>query len=231
MPLHEWVYPLSERPATIDDSEGRRTYLTSEPQTELTTWLFDEEGKEVWYRRLDMNGKVLEETQPGLIPEGYVSIPFLFQGQYYDYETGLAYNRFRYYDLELGRYISEDPIRLTSGTMALHSYVEDSNSSIDVWGLSSTYARKFYKANPHMKKRTSPIDIHHRIPQMYIGPKRLFPESMRTSLSNLQALPREVHRKFVTPKWAEFRSKYPNPTRSQVIRQAMEVDRDIMQYL
>ena len=82
-----------------------------------------------------------------------------------------------------------------------------------------------------MKKRTSPIDIHHRIPQMYIGPKRLFPESMRTSLSNLQVLPRKVHRKFVAPRWAEFRSKYPNPTRSQVIRQAMEVDRDIMQYL
>ena len=50
---------------------------------------------EVWYRRLDMNGKILEATQLGLNPEGYVSIPFLFQGQYYDHETELAYNRFR----------------------------------------------------------------------------------------------------------------------------------------
>ena len=57
-----------------------------------------------------MNGKILEETQPGLTPEGYVSIPFLFQGQYYDHETGLAYNRFRYYDPELGR--SSHKIRL-----------------------------------------------------------------------------------------------------------------------
>lgn len=79
-----------------------------------------------------MNGKILEETQPGLTPEGYVSIPFLFQGQYYDYETGLAYNRFRYYDPELGRYISQDSICFASGTMALHSYVENPNSSIDV---------------------------------------------------------------------------------------------------
>jgi RHS repeat-associated core domain protein len=84
-----------------------------------------------------MNGQILEETQPGLNPEGYVSIPFLFQGQYYDYETGLAYNRFRYYDPELGRYISEDPIRFASGTLALHSYVEDVNSWVDVLGLSS----------------------------------------------------------------------------------------------
>ena len=95
---------------------------------------YDEEGREVWYRRLDMNGKVLEETQPGLTLEGYVSIPFLFQGQYYDHETGLAYNRFRYYDPELGRYISEDPIRLAGG-VALFGYVEDVNSWLDILGL------------------------------------------------------------------------------------------------
>ena len=95
------------------------------------TEAYDEEGKEVWYRRLDMNGKILEETQPGLNPEGYVSIPFLFQGQYYGYETGLAYNRFRYYDPELGRYISEDPIGLASGVLAFYSYVQNPL----VWGI------------------------------------------------------------------------------------------------
>lgn len=82
-----------------------------------------------------MNGKILEETQPGLNPEGYVSIPFLFQGQYYDYEMGLAYNRFRYYDPELGRYISQDPICFASGILSLHSYVEDTNQIIDPLGL------------------------------------------------------------------------------------------------
>ena len=99
------------------------------------TEAYDEEGKEVWYRRLDMNGKILEETQPGLNPEGYVSIPFLFQGQYYDYETGLVYNRFRYYDPELGRYISEDPIRLASDTLTMLSYVGDTNGLLDPFGL------------------------------------------------------------------------------------------------
>ena len=64
-----------------------------------------------------MNGKILEETQPGLNPEGYVSIPFPFQGQYYDHETELVYNIFRYYDPELGRYISEDPIGLVGGVL------------------------------------------------------------------------------------------------------------------
>ena len=59
-----------------------------------------------------MNGKILEEVYNRNAPySDRIRIPFLFQGQYYDHETELAYNRFRYYAPELGRYISEDPIR------------------------------------------------------------------------------------------------------------------------
>lgn len=92
-------------------------------------------------RRLDMNGKIFEEVYNRNAPySDRIRIPFLFQGQYYDHETELAYNRFRYYSPELGRYISEDPIRFASGTLALHNYVEDSNSWLDVLGL--TYKSK-----------------------------------------------------------------------------------------
>jgi RHS repeat-associated protein len=41
--------------------------------------------------------------------------PLRFQGQYYDYETGLHYNRFRYYDPDIGRFVSQNPIRLLGG--------------------------------------------------------------------------------------------------------------------
>ena len=34
----------------------------------------------------------------------------MFPGQYYDNETGLHYNYFRYYDPAIGRYITADPI-------------------------------------------------------------------------------------------------------------------------
>lgn len=83
-----------------------------------------------------MNGKILEEVYNRNAPySDRIRIPFLFQGQYYDHETELAYNRFRYYAPELGRYISEDPIRFASG-ITLHAYVEDSLMGLDPLGLS-----------------------------------------------------------------------------------------------
>lgn len=45
-----------------------------------------------------------------------------FPGQYFDKETGLHYNYFRYYEPETGRYISPDPIGLMGG-MNVWGYV------------------------------------------------------------------------------------------------------------
>ncbi|PTU69042.1 hypothetical protein DBB33_06090 [Chromobacterium haemolyticum] len=47
--------------------------------------------------------------------------PFRFQGQYQDQESGLHYNRHRYYDPEIGRFISRDPIGLMGGVNT-HTY-------------------------------------------------------------------------------------------------------------
>ena len=74
------------------------------------------------------------------------------------------------------------------------------------------------------------MEIHHRIPQKYIGNGKLFPESMRISLSNLQGLPRSVHRKIVSPAWTAFRKANPNPTRTQVVQHAMQIDRQIAEH-
>jgi RHS repeat-associated protein len=67
--------------------------------------------------------------------------PFRYQGQYEDVETGLYYNRFRYYSPEEGIYLSQDPIGLAGNNPTLYSYVHDTNYWLDILGLSTVYLR------------------------------------------------------------------------------------------
>ena len=115
------------------------------------TEAYDAEGNEVWSRTLDMNGEVIEEY-------GNIGmIPFLFQGQLYDREIELAYNRFRYYSPQMGVYISQDPIGLAGGIFNLYGYVDDTNLCLDLLGLTASYRRTKHVQNRHItrKKNTS----------------------------------------------------------------------------
>ena len=60
--------------------------------------------------------------------------PFKFQGQSLDVETGLHYNRFRYYDSDVGMFISRDPIGLMGGSNVFQ-YAPNPIGWIDPWGL------------------------------------------------------------------------------------------------
>ncbi|MCX2843207.1 RHS domain-containing protein [Microbulbifer thermotolerans] len=60
--------------------------------------------------------------------------PIRFQGQYYDEETGLHYNRFRYYDPEVGAFTQQDPIGLLGGVNN-YRYVPNPVGWVDPYGL------------------------------------------------------------------------------------------------
>ena len=90
---------------------------------------FDNNGNKVWEQELDIFGRKRRKVN-----NNSSFIPFKYQGQYEDIETGLYYNRFRYYDSRTGNYISQDPIKLLGG-LSLYSYVENTNTFIDEFGL------------------------------------------------------------------------------------------------
>ena len=64
--------------------------------------------------------------------------PIKFQGQSLDVETGLHYNRFRYYDSDVGMFISRDPIGLLGGNNVFQ-YAPNPVMWIDPWGLECVY--------------------------------------------------------------------------------------------
>ncbi|WP_159244481.1 RHS repeat-associated core domain-containing protein [Tenacibaculum maritimum] len=90
---------------------------------------YDARGNIVWECELDIYGKVRN------LHGEKTFIPFRFSGQYEDIETGLYYNRFRYYSPDTGTYISQDPIGLLGNNPNFYAYVKDSNSRIDPFGL------------------------------------------------------------------------------------------------
>jgi RHS repeat-associated protein len=150
VPLHEWT----ETEATPDIDlitwvfdEGGFTpvaRLTSTGSESIVTdylgtpaMMFDADGKKTWSADLDIYGRV--RTFAG---RSLTSCPFRYQGQYQDAETGLYYNRFRYYDPASGNYISQDPIGLNGGTR-LYGYVYNINAKIDPYGLAPWNKGKF----------------------------------------------------------------------------------------
>jgi RHS repeat-associated protein len=92
--------------------------------------MYDEQGNLTWEADLDIYGKVRNFAGRSLN-----ECPFRWQGQYFDEEVNLYYNRFRYYDPDTGNYISQDPIGLAGNNPTLYGYVHDPNSWIDVFGL------------------------------------------------------------------------------------------------
>jgi len=87
------------------------------------------------------HGKLEWAARKGTWGDGFNAVgasggePFL--GQWYDAESGLHYNFFRYYDPEVGRYLSADPIELLGGLNA-YSSLSDSFTKYDRYGLSES---------------------------------------------------------------------------------------------
>ena len=135
VPLHEWS-ELEVGPGA-GSAENLATWLFEEqrfaPVAKLTAQgsysvvadylgtplaFYSEAGKLAGEMQLDSYGAVRQGLGKAH------DCPFRYQGQYEDVETGLYYNRFRYYDPESGGYISQDPLR-RKGSGRLYGYVRN----------------------------------------------------------------------------------------------------------
>ncbi|MEU0009561.1 putative T7SS-secreted protein [Streptomyces sp. NPDC006314] len=90
--------------------------------------LIDESGEIVWQGRATNWGKLSWPVR------SHAYTPLRFPGQYFDSETGLNYNYLRYYDPEVGQYVSLDPLGLAPAANPV-GYVDRPSVSCDPLGL------------------------------------------------------------------------------------------------
>jgi RHS repeat-associated protein len=98
----------------------------------LPEQLTESDGHTVWQARYRVWGNTAEEIrEPYYIEEQNLR----FQGQYLDRETGLHFNTFRFYDPDIGRFTTPDPIGLAGG-INLYQYAPNPIGWVDPWGWS-----------------------------------------------------------------------------------------------
>jgi len=114
--------------------------------------LINREGNAVWRAEYDEWGNQQMEDNPENLQQ-LIRLP----GQQYDQETGLYYNRYRYYDAMQRRYITQDPIGLRGG-WNLYQYTSNPIIKIDPLGLYNLY-QLIYDVWHDDSYGTSSIDI------------------------------------------------------------------------
>lgn len=117
--------PNSNKPLALISRGQLYFYQLDQLGTPLS--LTDSENNIVWQAHYTVFGKAT-------VTVNNIDNPIRFQGQYYDSESGLHYNHFRYYDPETGRFISQDPIGLLGG-INHYQYAPNHINWIDPLGL------------------------------------------------------------------------------------------------
>lgn len=97
-------------PLSVFDLAENKTYFYHTDANKNVTELTDSEGTVVAHYEYSPFGMVTK------LSGDYVTInPFRFSSEYHDSETGLVYYNYRYYDPQLGRWLSRDPIEEEGG--------------------------------------------------------------------------------------------------------------------
>ncbi|WRZ84446.1 DUF6531 domain-containing protein [Streptomyces sp. NBC_01022] len=131
---HKGLQPLTQRerllgrevPQEVIDS---RFFTIVTDLVGAPTELVDESGALAWHTRSTLWGTT------AWAPTSKTYTPLRFPGQYFDPETGLHYNYFRYYEPETARYLSRDPLGLAPAPNPA-TYISNPHTWVDPMGLS-----------------------------------------------------------------------------------------------
>jgi RHS repeat-associated protein len=159
----------------------------------------------------DSFGRIL----PGGSNPGGVDELHGFTGRQFDPETGLQYNRARYYSPDLGRFISQDPAGFAAGDANLYRYVGNSPLMlIDPSGLGSTsYTNAVVSSavNAFSSALSAAGDVFSSISNAFVG--------ALDSIEHLHAIAPQIQ--LATP-LAPFLSPAPDASRLRAARDRVD---------
>jgi RHS repeat-associated protein len=119
--------PGIDEPLAIEQ-QGKVYFYHADGLGSITS-LTDAKGRVVQSCEYDSFGSVRQHGN-------HVKQPYGFTAREWDSETGLYFYRARYYDPQVGRFISKDPIGFNGGDVVLYGYVQNNPVNWgDPWGL------------------------------------------------------------------------------------------------
>ncbi|WP_241009347.1 RHS repeat-associated core domain-containing protein [Aggregatibacter actinomycetemcomitans] len=130
-----WLYQEDDFTPTARYEKGRLHYTVAD-QVGTITELLTEDGYIDYRQKLNLWGEaeIDGHRHYAANDSNPLKCNHRFVGQYYDDESELHYNRFRYYNPETGQYISHDPIGLLGGFNP-YGYVGIPTAFVDPLGL------------------------------------------------------------------------------------------------
>ncbi|HDR1023047.1 TPA: RHS repeat-associated core domain-containing protein, partial [Pasteurella multocida] len=195
-----WLYQADDFSPTARYEKGQLHYTVTD-QVGTITELMSETGYIDYRQKLSLWGEanIDGHRHHGANDPAALRCAHRFAGQYYDEESELHYNRFRYYSPETGQYLSHDPIGLLGGFNP-YGYVFDPTGWVDPLGLAGCWAsarKKYWKnealANPH---KYSPNNLARmaqgKAPRIKV--EVFNPKTLRTEVRDVSM---ELHHKYL----------------------------------
>ena len=110
--------------------KGGQTYYYHADGLGSIIAITDSTGRVVQRYEYDSFGNITYTQNPNFVQ------PYTYTGREYDQESGLYYYRARYYNANIGRFITQDPIGFAGGDVNLYSYVgQNPVNGVDPYGL------------------------------------------------------------------------------------------------
>ncbi|MFJ3377466.1 RHS repeat-associated core domain-containing protein [Pseudomonas sp. NPDC086112] len=152
-----YIYePGSFRPLAMLDGEGPLKAAPFYYQLDhlgTPQELTDYSGEIMWSAKYRAYGNL------AALDVAEINNPLRFQGQYFDAETGLHYNRHRYYNPGTGRFLTPDPIKLAGGLNS-YQYVPNPTGWVDPLGLSSNSCPKKVDTSDYQSRKDLRSDVY-----------------------------------------------------------------------